>query len=65
MTACKAKRKEADKQDDCTQIDCIIGPYGKYQFMIFLFKILIGLVWQFPSPGPIASVVVVGPSWSS
>jgi len=31
-----------DPADDSRQIDDIIGGFGKYQFMIFMFKILIG-----------------------
>lgn len=46
-TEAKAGRKRvaegtSDKKDDGFPIDCIIGSYGKYQFMIFLFKIIIG-----------------------
>lgn len=48
MTQDGAKQRRS-KSDDCSQIDNIIGSFGKYQLMIFLFKILIGLVCQFYS----------------
>lgn len=43
MSRASGKGNEADS-DECGQIDDIIGGFGKYQFMIFMFKILIGLV---------------------
>uniref|UniRef100_A0A6G1S9I1 Solute carrier family 22 member 6 n=1 Tax=Aceria tosichella TaxID=561515 RepID=A0A6G1S9I1_9ACAR len=52
----KTKRKEVAKSnqghsDDCSQIDSIIGSFGKYQFLIFLFKILIGITSGFNNLG--------------
>lgn len=38
----RANGKGNEASDDCGQIDDIIGGFGKYQFMIFMFKILIG-----------------------
>lgn len=44
--ASNGKKSSTCQEDDCSQLDNIIGGYGKYQFMIFMFKILIGLVWH-------------------
>lgn len=32
----------AKRQEETAQIDDLIGSFGKYQFLIFMFKILIG-----------------------
>lgn len=43
-TTATGDKKGACAAEDCSQLDNIIGGWGKYQLMIFMFKILIGLV---------------------
>ena len=48
-TEFKVPTKPTSGREEHGQFDDIIGGFGKYQLLIFLFKILIGLVMIFVS----------------
>lgn len=47
----RASDRKGSCADDCGQLDNIIGGFGKYQLMVFMFKILIGATSAFNNLG--------------